>query len=138
MRTPQDNALFKLHRWLSYEVKSALAAGLIFILPYGLVITLLYVLMALFIPVMVVQLFRAQWFGWLGFFVVMMLSGWGVPRLVNLDPRMIQAVYSISIFVPFYFYCWVLRWVVGERVSEIRAMEAMRQMDAISARDQRV
>ncbi len=135
MRTPQDHALFKLHRWLSYEVKSAGAVVLIFFLPYGLVITLLYALMLLFIPVMAVQLYRAQWFGWLSFFVVMMLLGWGIPRSVGLDPRMIQAVYSISIFVPFYFYCWILRWVVGERVTEIRAMEVMRQMDAISPVD---
>lgn len=133
-RSDERAALERLHRLLNYQVGSALLAGLIFLLPYGIVISGLYLLVALFTPVMLVLLYRARWFGWMAAFMVLVGGGWLAPRLLSLDPRMIQAVYSIGLFVPFYFYCWILRWVVSEKVAEIRGLEEMERLDAINRR----
>jgi hypothetical protein len=54
-----------------------------------------------------------------------------MPRSVSLDPRMEAVLYPIFLFVPFYFFCWVLKWVVSERVSELKALEKMRVEDAL-------
>jgi hypothetical protein len=131
MRTAEEQALFQLDRWLGYEVKSTLLLGLLFLLPMGPVVLLLQVLLVVFMPIMIVQLYRAKWFKTLAFFVLIMAFGFLMPRSVSLDPRMEAVLYPIFLFVPFYFFCWVLKWVVSERVSELKALEKMRVEDAL-------
>jgi len=131
-RTPEDDALVRLHGLLNYQVGSALLASLVFLLPIGIVTSGLYLIAALLTPLMLVLLYRARWFGWMAAFVVLVGAGWLGPRLVSLDPLMIQTAHSVGLFVPFYFYCWILRWVVGDKVSEIKGMEEMARPDAVN------
>ena len=133
-RSREHEALVRLHRLLNYQIGSALIAGLIFLLPYGIVITGLYLLALVFTPIMLVLLYRARWYGSIAVFMVLVGAGWFGPRMVSMDPGMMQAIHSIGFFVPFYFYCWILRWVVGDKVSEIRGLEAMERMDAVNRR----
>ena len=134
VRTAEDQALIQLDRWLGYEVKSALLLGLLFLLPMGPVVWMLHALMVVFTPVMIVQLYRARWYRSLALFIVMMACGYVVPRVMTVDPLMGGILYPAAQFVPFYFFCWALKWVIRDRVSELRALEKMRAEDLLVKR----
>ncbi len=133
MRSREEEALVRLDRWLSYEVKSGWGIVLMFFAPIQLVITALYLLMIVFVPLIVVELFKARWYKTTAALVVLVLAGYLLPRSITMDPRMITWMYGLGVFVPFYFFCWGLRWVVAEKVAEIKATEAFERMDRAQA-----
>lgn len=125
----EEEALFRLDRWLSYEVRSGWALLILFWMPGGIVMTLLYGLIVVFLPLIAVQLYHARWFKTLAALIVLCALGYVLPRMFEMDPRMIAWVHAAGMFIPFYFFCWVLRWVVAEKVSEVKALKAMARMD---------
>jgi len=128
-RRIEEQALMRLDRWLGFEVKSGWAVLLLFWLPTGMVMPLLYLLVVVFLPLVLMQLYKARWFKWLGVLLVLVSAGILLPRSFVMDVRMVPWVYSAGLFIPFYFYCWVLRWTVSEKVVEIREMEALARME---------
>ena len=127
-RSREEEALFKLDRWLSYEVRSGWALVILFWMPAGIVMTMLYGLIAVFLPLIAMQLYRAKWLKTVTALVLMCLMGFLIPRSIEMDVRMMAWVYAAGMFVPFYFFCWILRWVVSEKVGEIKAMETLARM----------
>lgn len=127
----EAQALIRLNRWLSYEVRSGWGVLLLFWLPTGIVMSGLYLLIAVFLPLLLLELYRARWFGSMVWLVVLVAAGFFIPRSFAMDPRMLPWVWSAGLFIPFYFYCWVLRWVVAEKVDEIRELATLEQMRAV-------
>ncbi len=127
-RNPEDDALIKLHKWLSYEVKSGWGILLYLWVPVGIATMILYLLIAVFLPLIALQLFRAKWYGTLVFFVGMVFSTYFGPRALSLDPMLLHWLNSMFLFLIFFLFCWVLRWVVAEKVEKIKEIDALERM----------
>jgi len=129
-RSVEEQALTRLNRVLDYEIKSTALLVLLFFLPIGPVVSLLYLLVFASLPFLVLNLVKARWIGWAVWFVVSVALGWTLPRIIEMDPRMWFVVRAMSLFVPFYFSCWILRWQVNDAVTEMKDEEALAHMSA--------
>lgn len=119
----REHAATRLHHWLNYGSKSAILGFGAFWLPIGPVTMLVVVLALLFTPYLLWRLYQIRWYGWLGVFVVVVL----VPLLIVrplVDPRAMLwwYVFTVGPLLTFYLFIWVLRYVLGEHVDELKAL----------------
>ena len=116
--TEEEYSLRQLHYWLRYEGLTPLLGGFAFFVPYGLVMTVLVGLAVVFAPYMVWQLWRAKWFKTLAVFAVCVGVPLVVSRFVSADSFVLKFLLTYGPLVPFYFFTWILRLVIGEELAE--------------------
>jgi hypothetical protein len=109
--------LRRLHYWLSYNRYTIVVYGGGFFLPFGLVLGALIVLAVFFAPYLLFVLYKSGKWGWLLAFAIMV----GIPLALLFVPTESTVLKTILLFLPllsFYFYCYILRFSVGEWLSE--------------------
>ena len=107
----------KLYYWLSYNRFSVLLYGGLFYLPYFLVLVALIVLAIVFAPYVLYVLYKNGKRGWLVTFAIVV----GIPVLPAFLPTGSDTFDAVLRFLPllaFYFYCYMLRFSVGDWLSD--------------------
>ncbi len=123
----EESALQQLHHWLSYETLTVILGGGMFFLSYGLAMTVLIVLAVLFTPYMLWQLARAKWLKAIVAFAVVVIVPFALSRWMHAEGSVGYYVWTMGPLVLFYLYAWVLRYVIGEHLSE---MQMVRQVES--------
>lgn len=120
--TEEEYALERLHHWLRYEGLTGLLGGGALWLPYGLVLTVLVGLAAVFTPYMLWQLGKAGWYGSIAVFAVLIFVPLTASLLVEAEASVGYYALRTGPLVLFYLYTWGLRHVIGEHLSESHAV----------------
>lgn len=111
----------RLYYWLSYNRFSAVLYGGLFYIPYLLVLVALIVLAVVFAPYVIYVLYENGKRGWLVTFGIVV----GIPVVLAFVPTGSGMFNTMLHFLPllaFYFYCYVLRFSVGEWISDASPM----------------
>lgn len=132
-RTPSVEEVYslrQLHYWLRYEGLTGLLGGTVVWLPFGLVMSGLILLAALFTPYMLWHLWKARWYTSMVVFGALIVGPLAIA--VFLENRISIGYYLLTMvpLVFFYAYTWTLRYMIGEHLFEVdsvRAFERERQ-----------
>lgn len=114
MRASQLN---RLYYWLSYHRFSIVLYGALYCLPWLLVFLAVVILALVFAPYMLYVLYKNGKRGWLVTFAAVV----GVPIVLAFIPTGSRFFGIFLDFMPllaFYFYCYLLRFSVGEWISD--------------------
>lgn len=111
----------RLYYWLSYNRYSIFVYGGLFYIPAAPILLLLTVLAGVFAPYMLYVLYRNGKRGWLVTFGIVV----GIPVVLAFVPTGSDIFNAMLRFLPlltFYFYCYMLRFSVGEWISDASPM----------------
>lgn len=120
----EEYSLKQLHYWLRYEGLTGLLGGTVMWLPYGVVMSILIMMAVVFTPYMLWHLWTARWYKSIAVFPIVT----GIPVLLAMistdDISIGNYFLTVVPLVFFYLYTWSLRYVIGERLSEIEAVRS--------------
>jgi hypothetical protein len=117
-----EHSLHRLHYWLKYE---GMSGGLFFAsfwVPAGLVAGALYVLALVFTPYMIWHLAKAGWYRAITLFSAFVLLPFVVSRILPSDGTLGRFLIDWTPLIVFYIFTWILRLLIGEHLSERRAI----------------
>lgn len=121
----EEQSLRLLYKWLRYEGLTVIGGAGIFWLPYGLVLKAFVIFAVLFTPYMLWHLARAKWYKSIILFLVVVLMPLGAVQFTEPDASITYFLLSIGALVFFYVYTWILRHVIGERLTELEAVRKL-------------
>ena len=104
--------LEKFYKYLNYEVSSSTLLFAIYFMP--IFIELLILATIIFTPFMLYVLFKEAKYGWVTSFIVIVL----LPILILL---VFAFQYNFLALLPFYFYCFLIRFETKDWLREKRA-----------------
>lgn len=107
----------RLHYWLSYNRYSIFIYGGGFFLPVIPILIVLIVLAVVFAPYMLYVLYTNRKRGWIITFAIMV----GIPvpfAFLSTSSIIIDTGLHFLPLLTFYFYCYLLRFSVGEWISD--------------------
>jgi len=116
----EEYSLRQFHYWLKYEGLTFLGGGFSVWVPYGYVVMILAGLAAIFTPYMLWQLVQAKSYTSIAVFVAVVLLPFAGSFFVSSSEAYLTKFLLMSVpLAIFYIYCWVLRLVLGEHLSEL-------------------
>ena len=107
----KNQNLKRLNYWLKYELSSS--ALLLLSWLWGITILLSTVAALVFTPFMLYILFQEKKFGWITFFIIIVI----LPAITVLIFFLHSNYFMFLILIPlvlFYFYCFLLRYTVDD------------------------
>jgi hypothetical protein len=110
----KNQNLKRLHYWLKYELSSS--ALLLLSWLWGFAILLSTIAAAVFTPFMIYILFEEKKFGWIIFFIIMII----LPAITITIFFLHSNYFLVLALIPlalFYFYCFLLRLTVSDWLS---------------------
>ena len=108
---PKNYNVRRLRRWLNYELSSSV----LFLLSWfwNITIILMFIAAFVFIPFMLKVLIEEKRFGWIIFFLVIVVMPIIIFFAVNMDSSY-KYFLSLIILAFFYFYCFVLKLTIRD------------------------
>lgn len=107
----KDYNIGRLQQWLDYELSTVLLFFLSWF--WTLMIVLMGIAAILFTPLMLKILFQERKFGWITFFLILVVIPLIVIQFLDIEPNYKFAM-SLIPFALFYFYCFLLRFAVRD------------------------
>lgn len=108
----------RLYYWLSYHRYTGFLYGGLLYVPYKVILFILVALAVVFAPYMLYVLYSNGRRGWLAAFAVVV----GIPAVlafvIPASGLVAAAVLHLFPLLTFYFYCYALRFSVGEWVGD--------------------
>lgn len=101
----------RLHKYLNYELSSSVL--LILYLMSSLAIYLMALAAIIFTPLLMKSLFQERKYGWITFFVIIVVVPFILAFVLESPPEYKMWLYVIPLAL-FYFYCFVLRLTVDD------------------------
>jgi hypothetical protein len=114
----------RLHYWLSYNRYSIFIYGGGFFLPAVPILLALILLAIVFAPYMLYVLYKNRKHGWLVAFAIMV----GIPlpfAFLSTGSVIIDTGLHFLPLLTFYFYCYLLRFSVGEWISDASPIDEL-------------
>ncbi len=116
--------LQKVSRYLNYQ----LSGSVLVFLTYAWVITLILAILAatIFAPYMLYAFYRSNKISWIiGFCAIVLL-----PMVICIILGLIVGYLTAFVLIPlgfFYFYCFVMKFIINDKIKEISAGEELRK-----------
>jgi hypothetical protein len=126
--TEQIYYLEKLSGILNYHLSSSLLFLLSFL--WGVLLFITVIAAAIFSIYLLYIIFRLKKISWfISLFTIV-----GIPIIVSYILGLIVGYIVVFLFIPlalFYIYCFTLKFVVNDQLSELRAKEDLRREEAL-------
>jgi len=115
----EDASLKRLQYWLQFE-KYTLSLGFgIVLMPYNLVLNVLFILAAIFTPFLLWHLYRAKWYKAISVFFITVVLPFMFFQLLHLGNHVFGFLIMTLPLLIFYCYLWILSHVIGDYLREI-------------------
>lgn len=118
IENPKYRRLVRLKSYLNYEISSSVLLILWFVQGIGFYLMILAALVLL--PLMIKVLFEQKKTGWLIFLSIIVL-GSILLRLLRFTNPVVMMIITILPLIVFYFYCFALKWSIGDWIEDERA-----------------
>ncbi len=118
IENPKYRRLVRLKSYLNYEISSSVLLILWFVQGIGFYLMILAALVLL--PLMIKVLFEQKKTGWLIFLSIIVLGSILLKFLWFTNP-VVMMIITILPLIVFYFYCFALKWSIGDWIEDERA-----------------
>ncbi|MDX1585110.1 MAG: hypothetical protein R3222_00140, partial [Balneolaceae bacterium] len=108
--------------WLRYEKHTWILGVTIGWLPYQLILNAVSILAILFTPFMLWHLFKAGWYKAIITFCCLVILPFLVFQLAPIENLAFSFLLRVIPLVTFYFYTYVISYLIGIRINELRSI----------------